>query len=105
MPPAGSPHSPESTAAPCHHPIGVDEPKTIGHYVQPLHPVLADLLNRLDGAPAGDELTQRALTVSTSTLVGEPIDRAVALIPHRWMPDRAVGDGIAFLAAGYPKTR
>ena len=78
---------------------------TTGQYRQRLHPVLTDLLNRLVGAPAGDDLTQRAVTVSTSTLVGEPIDRAVALIPHRWMLDRAVGDGIAFLAAGYPKTR
>ena len=78
---------------------------TTSHYVQRLHPVLTDLLNRLDGTPAGDELKQRAVTVSTSTLIGEPIDRAVALIPHRLMPDRAVGDGIAFLAAGYPKTR
>jgi len=45
------------------------------------------------------------VTASTSTLVGDVIDRAAALTPHRWMLDRAVGYGIAFLAAGDPKTR
>jgi len=76
---------------------------TTSHYVQRLHPVLTDLLNRLDGTPAGDELKQRAVTVSTSTLVGEPIDHAAALTAHRWILDRAVGDGMTLTAAGYLK--
>jgi hypothetical protein len=76
---------------------------TTGQYRQRLHPVLTDLLNRLDGTPAGDELKQRAVTVSTSTLVGEPIDHAAVLTAHRWVLDRAVGDGIALTAASYLK--
>ncbi len=70
---------------------------------QRLHPVLSDVLNRLDGAPIGDGFKKRAVEVSTSTLLGDPVDHSAALAAHRWLLGRADGDGLPLTAAGYLK--
>lgn len=71
------------------------------HVAQRLHPALTDVLNRLDGTPIGDGFKQRAVDVSTSTFSEDPVDRSEALAAHRWLLDRADGDGLPLTAAGY----
>lgn len=68
-----------------------------------LHPVLTEMLNGLADTEFGDEFRQKAVEVSTHLLTAAPIDRLAALAPHRWMLERARGDGLPLTAAGYLK--
>lgn len=68
-----------------------------------LHPALTEVLNGLADTEFGDEFRQKAVAVSTWLLTASPIDRAAALAPHRWMLERARGDGLLLTAAGYLK--
>jgi hypothetical protein len=68
-----------------------------------LHPALTEVLNGLADTEFGDEFRQKAVAVSTWLLTASPIDRAAALAPHRWMLERARGDGLPLTAAGYLK--
>lgn len=76
---------------------------TVRRYVQRVHPMLSYLLSRLGGTPAGEDLRQRSVTVSTSTLVSDAVNRSAALAPHQWLLDRAIGQGITLTAADYLK--
>ncbi|WP_092918267.1 hypothetical protein [Agrococcus baldri] len=73
------------------------------HVVQRLHPTLADVLSQLDGTPLGRALNDRAVELATSQVLGDPIDRSAALAGHRWLLERADGDGLPLTAAGYLK--
>lgn len=68
-----------------------------------LHPALTEMLNGLADTEFGDEFRQKAVAVSTRLLTSPPIDRRAALAPHRWMLERARGDGLPLTAAGYLK--
>ncbi|MWB97646.1 hypothetical protein [Agromyces seonyuensis] len=69
--------------------------------VSRLHPALTDVLNRLEGSPLRQSFTDRAVEVSTSKAFADPVDTAAALTAHRWLLERADGDGIPLTAAGY----
>lgn len=66
-----------------------------------LHPVLSDVLNRLEGTALGQSFNDRAVEVATSAVFSEPVDHGAALAAHRWVLDRAQGDGLPLTAAGY----
>jgi hypothetical protein len=68
-----------------------------------LHPVLTEMLKGLADTEFGDEFRQKAVAVSTHLLTATPIDRRAALAPHRWMLERARGNGLPLTAAGYLK--
>jgi hypothetical protein len=61
------------------------------------------MLNGLDDTEFGDEFRQNAVTLSTQLLTQPRPDPAAALAPHRWMLERASGDGLPLTAAGYLK--
>lgn len=73
------------------------------HVTQRLHPALTDVLNRLDGTPIGEGFKERALQVSTSALVADPVDHSAALAAYRWLLGRADGAGLPLTDAGYLK--
>lgn len=79
------------------------EPVQRRRIVSRLHPALTEVLNALDGTPIGREFRERAVQVSTSKALSEPVDHAAALIAHRWLLERAGGGGIPLTAAGYLK--
>ena len=68
-----------------------------------LDPGLTYRLKGLDGMPMGEEFRERAVEVSTSKALGDPVDRAKALTAFRWFLDRADGEGFPLTAAGYLK--
>lgn len=68
-----------------------------------LHPALTNVLNQLEGTALGQAFKDRALEVSTSKVLSDPIDHAAALTAHRWLLERAEGDGLQLTAAGYIK--
>lgn len=69
-----------------------------------LHPALTDVINALEGTPIGRDFKDRAVEVSTPTLLSTtPIDHTTALAAHRWMLERAADDGLPLTAAGYLK--
>lgn len=68
-----------------------------------LHPVLTSVLNRLEGTALGQAFKDRAVEVSTSKVLGNPVDHARALGPHRWILEQAEGDGLPLTAADYLK--
>ena len=70
---------------------------------QRLHPALSDVLSRLEGTGIGRAFTDRAVEVSTLTAFGDPIDHAAGLAVHRWVLERADGDGLPLTASGYLK--
>jgi hypothetical protein len=61
------------------------------------------MLNGLADTEFGDEFRHKALAVSTHLLTAASIDRGEALAPHRWVLERARGDGLPLTAAGYLK--
>lgn len=68
-----------------------------------LHPALTAMLNGLGDTEFGDEFRQNAVTLSTQLLTQPRPDPGQALVPHRWMLERASGDGLPLTAAGYLK--
>lgn len=68
-----------------------------------LHPALTAMLNGLEDTEFGDEFRQNAVTLSTQLLTQPRPDPEAALLPHRWMLERASGDGLPLTAAGYLK--
>ncbi|GAB3994739.1 plasmid pRiA4b ORF-3 family protein [Nocardioides marmoraquaticus] len=64
-----------------------------------VHPLLAELCQRLLRTESGDDLPLRLLGSSAP----DPDDAALAAAyrPHRWLLDRAYGDGIPLTGAGY----
>lgn len=68
-----------------------------------LHPVLTTVLNQLEGTALGQAFKDRAVEVSTPKVLGDPVDCAAALTAHRWLLERADGDGLPLTAAGYLK--
>ncbi len=68
-----------------------------------LHPVLSDVLNVLERTSLGQAFKERAVEVSTSKAISDPLDHAAALAAHRWVLERANGDGLPLTAAGYLK--
>lgn len=63
-----------------------DEPEPAHHQrvMQLLHPVLADVLNQLEGTALGQALKDRAVEVSASKILRAPVDRAAALTGGCW---------------------
>jgi hypothetical protein len=68
-----------------------------------LHPVLTEVLNRLEGTAIGQALKDRAVELSTFAVLSDPIDIDAALAAHRWVLAHADGDGVPLTAAGYLK--
>lgn len=74
-----------------------------GRVTVQLHPALTDVLKALDGMPFGQDFRERAVEVSTSKLLSDPVDHGTALTAFRWVLDHADGDGLPLTAAGYLK--
>lgn len=68
-----------------------------------LHPSLTYVLNSLDGTALGKAFKDRAVDVSMLKLLGEPVNYTAALAAHRYLLERADGDGLPLTAAGYLK--
>lgn len=68
-----------------------------------LHPVLTEVLNRLEGTAVGQAFKDRAVEVSTLSVLSDPIDLDAALAAHRWVLAHADVDGLPLTAAGYLK--
>lgn len=68
-----------------------------------LHPVLTGVLNALDGTVLGRSFKDRAVTVSTSKIMGDPVDYDAALGTLRWFLERVDGEGVPLTEAGYLK--
>lgn len=68
-----------------------------------LHPVLTDVLNALDGTAVGQAFRDRAVEISSSKVLGDPVDYASALAAYLWLLERADGDGLQLTASGYLK--
>lgn len=81
-----------------------DEPAgRFRHVTWRLHPVLTEVLNRLEGTAIGQALKDRAVEVSTFAVLSEPVDVDAALAAHRWVLAHAEGGGLPLTAAGYLK--
>ena len=80
-----------------------DGPRHLRRVSLRLHPALTDVLNRLDGLPLGQSFKDRAVELSTTTLLSEPVNRDEALHSYRWLLERAAGDGLPLTQAGYLK--
>lgn len=55
----------------------------------------------LEGTSPGQACKNRAVEVSTSKVFNDPLDHATALAAHRWVLERADGNGLPLTAAGY----
>lgn len=68
-----------------------------------LHPALSDVLTTLDGTSFGKACTDRAAEISMAGVFADPVDQSGALTAHRWVLERADGEGLPLTAAGYLK--
>ncbi|WP_166997299.1 hypothetical protein [Paramicrobacterium fandaimingii] len=89
-----------------HRPRGVPRGDTPVHHRRVtwrLHPALSDVLNTLDRTTVGTAFRDRAVEISTSKVLSDPVDYGSALAAHRWLLERADGDGLPLTASGYLK--